>query len=130
MNRKGSRQNAAMKQCRYAALFLLCLLLFGCTETVDTTEIQRAEPSPETSLSFLGEPMPDLTELAQQKYLKHLDLRGHTIDLAQIEALQKALPDCEIDWKNNPTAGMWREHPRYFTIYEMFHGTEYIPFEE
>jgi len=96
MNRKGSRQNTDMKQCGYAALFLLCLLLFGCTGNVDTTEIQRAEPSPETSLSFMGEPMPDLAELAQQKHLKHLDLRGHTIDLAQIEALQKALPDCEI----------------------------------
>ena len=47
---------------------------------------------------------------------------------AAVRALRKALPDCKVDDTSYSTLGGWREHPRYDTIYEMFWGTEYIPF--
>jgi len=75
----------------------------------------------------------DISPLFEMTWLERLWLGTgwmKNIPEEQREMLCEALPDCEIDWKNNPTAGTWREHPRYFTIYEMFHGTEYIPFEE
>lgn len=43
--------------------------------------------------------------------------------------MERSHPSCEFDWENNPTAGTWREHPRYEVIYEMFHSNEYIPFD-
>jgi len=46
------------------------------------------------------------------------------------QALESVNPDCEYDWVNNPTAGTWREHPRYFVIKEMFATGVYKPFEE
>ena len=75
----------------------------------------------------------DISPLFEMTWLERLWLGTgwmKNIPEEQKEALCQALPDCEIDWVNNPTAGTWREHPRYLTIYEMFHGTEYIPFDE
>ena len=75
----------------------------------------------------------DISPLFEMTWLERLWLGTgwmKNVPEEQVKRLHEALPDCEIDWKNNPTAGTWREHPRYFTIYEMFHGTEYIPFEE
>ena len=51
------------------------------------------------------------------------------ISAEQQKAMEEAHPGCLFDWENNPTAGTWREHPRYDVIYRMFHGTEYIPFD-
>ncbi len=45
-----------------------------------------------------------------------------------VSALRRALPKCKVDSTSYSTEGGWREHSRYFTIYEMFWGTEYIPF--
>ena len=42
--------------------------------------------------------------------------------------LQEALPDCTINTWSSPTEGGWREHPRYFTLNEMFNSYKYIPF--
>lgn len=75
----------------------------------------------------------DISPLYEMTWLERLWLGTgwmKNISEEQKAQLEQALPDCEIDWINNPTAGTWREHPRYFTIYEMFHGTEYIPFED
>lgn len=75
----------------------------------------------------------DISPLFEMTWLERLWLGTgwmKNVPEAQREKLAEALPDCEIDWVNNPTAGTWREHPRYLTIYEMFHGTEYIPFDE
>ena len=47
-----------------------------------------------------------------------------------IETLKKMLPDCQIDWKSQPTLGGWREHPHYDVIHKMFAGSEYIPFSD
>ena len=75
----------------------------------------------------------DISPLFEMTWLERLWLGTgwmKKVPEEQREQLALALPDCEIDWINNPTAGTWREHPRYFTIYEMFHGTQYIPFDE
>ena len=45
----------------------------------------------------------------------------------QVAAIENALPDCEIDWINNPTEGTWRKHPHYFVIYDMFRSPDYVP---
>lgn len=44
--------------------------------------------------------------------------------------MEAAHPDCEFDWINNPTEGTWRTHPRYDTIFQIFHENRYIPFSE
>ena len=55
---------------------------------------------------------------------------GYTaVPKEQRAAMEAAHPDCEFDWENMPTAGTWRVHPHYDTIYEMFHAGEYIPFD-
>ena len=75
----------------------------------------------------------DITPLMEMPWLERLWLgTGYmkNVPEEQVRMLSEALPDCEIDWKNSPTDGTWREHPHYFTIYEMFHGTEYIPFDQ
>lgn len=46
--------------------------------------------------------------------------------------LKRKLPDTEINFINNPTAGGWRDnHPHYLIIRQMFrNGDFYIPFED
>lgn len=83
-----------------AALFVVCVLLYGCKaskdDTAPTVPVVQPLPQLETELNFMGEPMPDLHALAEKKHLKSIDLRGHAVEIEDIEALQKALPDCEI----------------------------------
>ena len=45
-----------------------------------------------------------------------------------VEGLKEALPNTHIDYKNYSTGGGWREHDRYFVIYDMFKNSTYIPF--
>ena len=45
-----------------------------------------------------------------------------------IARLKAALPDCRIDTASYSTLGGWREHPRYFTIFEIFKTSVYQPF--
>ncbi|MCH5287109.1 MAG: hypothetical protein J1E43_06785 [Christensenellaceae bacterium] len=48
-----------------------------------------------------------------------------------IAALQAALPNCLIETEvwGSTDAG-WREHPRYFTMYQSFEDNTYYPFED
>ena len=48
-----------------------------------------------------------------------------------IAALQEALPNCHIETEvwGSTDAG-WREHPRYFTMYQSFQDNVYHPFED
>lgn len=77
----------------------------------------------------------DLTPIYQLKKLRRLWIynsnnwsKEQPVPKAAVTALREALPDCYIDSVNWSTDGGWRVHPRYDTIYEMFWGTEYIPF--
>lgn len=45
-----------------------------------------------------------------------------------IARLKAALPGCHIDSVSYSTLGGWREHPRYFTIYEIFKTSVYHSF--
>ena len=45
-----------------------------------------------------------------------------------IARLKAALPNCHIDTASYSTLGGWREHPRYFTIFEIFKTSVYQPF--
>ena len=48
-----------------------------------------------------------------------------------VAALQAALPDCHIMWQGwDSTSDGWREHPRYFTMYQSFKDGVYYPFED
>lgn len=44
--------------------------------------------------------------------------------------MEAAHPDCEFDWVSYPSEGNWRKHPRYDTIYQIFHENRYIPFPD
>ena len=83
-------------------------------------------------LNIKNNPVRDISPLYGLTGLERLWIGGprmKDVPKAQIDALHDALPGCEIDWESDPTGGTWREHPRYDVIYEMFHGTEYIPFD-
>ena len=45
-----------------------------------------------------------------------------------VNGLKEALPNTHIDYENYSTGGGWREHDRYFVIYEMFKNGTYSPF--
>lgn len=45
-----------------------------------------------------------------------------------IAALQAALPQCQIDSTSYSTLGGWRDHKRYYVVYNMFKYSEYVPF--
>ncbi len=47
-----------------------------------------------------------------------------------VRSLQEHLPNTYLDYKSYSTLGGWREHERYFIIYDMFKSGEYIPFAE
>lgn len=45
-----------------------------------------------------------------------------------IEELKEALPNCHIDSTSYSTLGGWRDHKRYYVVFNMFKYSEYIPF--
>ncbi len=49
---------------------------------------------------------------------------------ARIRQLKKALPNTLINDSSSPTAGGWRDHPRYDVIERMFQLGKYIPFSD
>lgn len=50
------------------------------------------------------------------------------VDAQVIEALKEALPNCHIDSTSYSTLGGWRDHKRYYVVFNMFKYSEYIPF--
>jgi hypothetical protein len=46
-----------------------------------------------------------------------------------VARLKAALPGCHIDHTHYSTLGGWREHPRYFVIFDVFKNSVYQPFE-
>lgn len=73
----------------------------------------------------------DLTPLHALTQLERLwGYHNKKLSQEQIDAMEAAVPDCEYDWVNNPTAGTWRTHPRYFVIREIFQSGVYRPFDD
>lgn len=48
----------------------------------------------------------------------------------ELERLADALPQTEINTVSLGTDGGWRVHPHYDTVFQMFKGTTYMPFED
>jgi Leucine-rich repeat (LRR) protein len=51
------------------------------------------------------------------------------VRLDVIARLKAALPNCHINSTSYSTLGGWREHPRYFTVFNIFKTSVYQPFE-
>ena len=45
-----------------------------------------------------------------------------------VTQLKSAFPHCQIDYTHYSTLGGWREHPRYFVIFDIFKNSVYQPF--
>ena len=75
----------------------------------------------------------DYTPLLGLKNLRRLWMANSwtdymTVPDEEVARLQEALPNCTVNAVSSPTGGGWREHPRYFTLNEMFNKSEYMPF--
>lgn len=75
----------------------------------------------------------DYTPLLGLKNLRRLWMANSwtdymTVPDEEVARLQEALPNCTVNAVSSPTEGGWREHPRYFTLNEMFNKSEYMPF--
>jgi serine/threonine protein kinase/Leucine-rich repeat (LRR) protein len=77
----------------------LTLLHFGNSKV---TDISILRGMPLTSVYGAGPQVSDFSPLEDCKSLKTLDLRLTKVTPAQVAALQKALPNCKIDW-DDPT---------------------------
>lgn len=78
----------------------------------------------------------DFTPLTNCKKLRRLfvfNANNYTdsnpVPASVIGMLKSSLPGCLVDNITAAAIGAWRTHHRYDTIYEMFWGTEYIPFK-
>lgn len=79
----------------------------------------------------------DYSPLYEMPWLKRLWLYNSTdrnkktpVPQDVIDTLLEKLPDTEIDYKHNPTAGTWREHPHFEVIHAMFRADGYVPFAD
>ena len=45
-----------------------------------------------------------------------------------IAAIKAALPQCQIDSTSYSTLGGWRDHKRYYVVFNLFKYSEYVPF--
>jgi len=80
----------------------------------------------------------DYSPLYEMPWLKRLWLFNSTnrnqktpVPQEVIDTLLEKLPNTEIDYRHNPTAGTWREHPHFDVIHAMFRSEEgYVPFED
>lgn len=79
----------------------------------------------------------DYSPLYGMTWLKRLWLYNSTdrdkrtpVPQEVIDTLLEKLPDTEIDYTHNPTAGTWRTHPHFDVIHAMFRADGYTPFED
>ena len=59
---------------------------------------------------------------------RHINVDGTTPEIRA--KLKEALPNCEFNFHNYPTLAGWREHPRYFTMYDIFQTNVWRPWDE
>lgn len=82
-------------------------------------------------LNLKHNPIKDMSVLYEMTWLERLWVgQDFRTPPEQLEQLYAALPNCEIDWENNPTEGTWRKHPHYDTIYKVFNTGVYEPFSD
>ncbi len=145
-----------IKDCSFLyGLPKLRLLIIACNNITDITPIgslkdleylelfwnEVEDLTPLTNLTHLmdlnivNNYIKDLTPLYEMKQLKRLWIKnynkhGMLRPWEPVEALRNALPDTYIDNESTSTAGGWRNHPHYDTLYRMFRTTVYEPFED
>lgn len=112
---------AQLKELEYLELFTTRV-----TDLSPLTELTKLR-----DLNVKYNKVSDIRALIEMTWLERLWVgqRMDDVPQEQIDRLYEALPDCEIDWDSMPTAGTWREHPHYDTIYRMFHTQVYEPFD-
>ena len=78
----------------------------------------------------------DLTPLYSLKGLERLWIYNSNnyaasdpIPKEVVAHLKATHPGCHIDHTHYSTLGGWREHPRYFVIFDIFKNSVYQPFE-
>lgn len=112
---------AELKELQYLELFMNQVTdlspLAGLTELVD--------------LNLVLNQVTDLTPLYGLHKLERIWLSRNGLSQEQIEALQEALPNAQI----NSTAKLatqegWREHPRFFAMRRTFDKGVFLPFED
>lgn len=112
---------AQLRELEYLELFT--------THVTDLTPLKELTSLRDLNVKYND--VSDISPLIEMTWLERLWVgqRMEDVPQEQIDRLYEALPDCEIDWDSMPTAGTWREHPHYDTIYEMFHTQVYKPFD-
>ncbi len=60
----------------------------------------------------------------ERLWLYHSNNRSNDdpVDEALVARLQAALPDCQINHTSYSTLGGWRQHERYYVVFNMLHG--------
>ena len=110
---------ASLQELEYLELFT--------NDITDITPLKECKSL--RDLNIKNNPIKDFSVLEEMTWLERLWLGMNvTFTDEQMEAIETALPNCEIDWINNPTEGTWRKHPHYFVIYDMFRSPDYVPF--
>ncbi len=74
---------------------LTSLTCKGCSKLSDLSPLKGM---PLTALNFQGTKVSDLSPLEDSKTLTSLNVKSWKVTPAQVAALQKALPNCKIDW--------------------------------
>lgn len=77
----------------------------------------------------------DISPLYEMKQLERLWMYSHryinqdttTPEIRQ--ALKDALPNCQFNFHNYPTLAGWREHQRYYVLYEVFKKGVWLPWD-
>ena len=136
----------------------LRVLIFGINRVTDITPLENltkleylemftnhvTDLSPLKGLTHLMDlnisfnDIEDFSPLYEMPWLKRLWLfnsyhRNSRTPVPQevIDTLLEKLPNTEIDYTHNPTAGTWRTHPHFDVIHAMFRSEEgYVPFAD
>jgi serine/threonine protein kinase/Leucine-rich repeat (LRR) protein len=78
----------------------LATLTMNGTKVVDLSPLKKMQL---VNISCYGCPVADLSPLANCKSLQSLDIRSTKVTAASVAALQKALPNCKIEWDEPAT---------------------------
>ncbi len=70
----------------------------------------------------------DVSMLATNINLERLWMYHNKLTDEQNSAMRKALPNCKVDFTSYSTLGGWRDHPRYFALYDFFRSGVFMPF--
>lgn len=87
-------------------------------------------------LNLVQNQIDDISPVARIKSLKRLWMKDYQIRLSAsqvmeaAEALQAALPDCQVDAVSLSVGGDWRDHPHYEVIHRIFAEGSYEPFAD